>query len=244
MEHKAYKRILPDAERAVLFIHGIAGTPNHFAAFEPLVPSHVSVHNILLDGHGQGVKDFSRTSMQKWEAQINKAVEELALTHEKIYIAAHSMGTLFAIEQAIRNKKVVKLFLLAVPIKLSLKSQMLINSAKVYLDRISPEDKMAAAAKSCYGIAGDRNPFNYIGWIPRFLELFWKIRAVRKLMPLLKTPSFAYQSSNDEMVSARSAEYLQNNSNITVVKLEKSSHYYYDDHDFSLLLRGFKEFID
>ena len=58
--HKEYKRIVNGADSAVLFIHGILGTPNHFKEFIPLVPKEYSVHNLLLDGHGKGVKEFSR----------------------------------------------------------------------------------------------------------------------------------------------------------------------------------------
>ena len=75
--HKEYKRIAEHPDKAILFIHGILGTPNHFRAFVPLVPEDVTVYNILLDGHGKGVRDFSKTSMRKWEAQIAAAVKEL-----------------------------------------------------------------------------------------------------------------------------------------------------------------------
>ncbi len=94
MEHKEYKRIIAGASSAVLFIHGIVGTPNHFDHFIPLVPEDVSTHNMLLDGHGKGVTDFSHASMKKWESQVAEAVEKLAETHERIYIVAHSMGSL------------------------------------------------------------------------------------------------------------------------------------------------------
>ncbi len=128
MEHKEWKRIAEDAETAILFIHGIVGTPNHFGAFVEHIPDNVSVYNMLLDGHGKGVEDFGNTSMEKWEEQVENAVEELARIHEEIYIVAHSMGTLFAIEQAIKSKKVTKLFLLAVPLKLFIKPRMITNS--------------------------------------------------------------------------------------------------------------------
>ena len=54
MEHKEYKRIIPEARAAILFVHGIVGTPNHFAEFVSRVPEKISVYNILLDGHGGG----------------------------------------------------------------------------------------------------------------------------------------------------------------------------------------------
>ena len=121
MEHKEYVRICDNSNIVILFIHGIVGTPNHFNEFVSLVPESFSVYNLLLDGHGKSVKDFSKTSMKKWEAQVASVVEKLSLTHEKIYIVAHSLGTLLAIDQAIKTKKVCKLFLLAVPLQLSLK---------------------------------------------------------------------------------------------------------------------------
>ena len=70
MEHKEYKRIYPKANVAIMFVHGIVGTPKHFAEFVARVPDGISVYNLLLHGHGGSVRDFSHTSMQKWEKQV------------------------------------------------------------------------------------------------------------------------------------------------------------------------------
>lgn len=243
MEHKEYRRINSDSDVVILFIHGILGTPNHFHAFISLVPRSVSVCNLLLDGHGKGVKDFSKTSMKKWEAQVAAVVEELSLTHEKIYIVAHSLGTLLAMEQAVRNPKITKLFLLAVPLRLSLKPKMASNSLKVYFNKIRPDDHEALAAQKCYGVARDKNPFHYFGWIPRFLELFAKIRQTRKLVKLVEADCAVYQSGNDEMVARQSVKYLKNNPYIAVKELENSGHYYYDKEDFDDLIGGFRNML-
>ena len=112
VEHKEYVRINDYSKTAILFIHGIVGTPNHFNEFVSLVPESFSVYNLLLEGHGKGVKDFSNASMKKWEAQVDSVVKELSLTHEKIYIVAHSLGTLLAIDQAVKNKKNTSCFFL------------------------------------------------------------------------------------------------------------------------------------
>ena len=244
MEHKEYVRVCDNSNIAILFIHGIVGTPNHFNEFISLVPESFSVYNLLLDGHGKGVKDFSKTSMKKWEAQVASVVEELSLTHEKIYIVAHSLGTLLAIDQAIKNKKVCKMFLLAVPLRLSIKPKMPINSLKVYFDKIRSDDYEAVAAKKCYGIEKDKNPFHYIGWIPRFLELFAKIRQTRQTVNLLNTACLVYQSGKDEMVSSRSAKYFENKPNVLVNELNKSGHYYYDKEDFDFLITEFKKILN
>ncbi len=244
MKHKEYVRISDNSNTAILFIHGIVGTPNHFNEFVSLVPELFSVYNLLLDGHGKGVKDFSKTSMENWETQVASVVDELSLTHEKIYIVAHSLGTLLAIEQAINNQKICKLFLLAVPLSLSLKPKMAINSLKVYFDKIRPNDYEALAAKKCYGIGKDKNIFNYIGWIPRFFELFSKIRETRKIIKLLNTPCFVYQSKKDEMVSGQSIEYLKQNSYVSINELENSGHYYYDKTDWNYLITEFNKLLN
>ena len=243
MEHKEYVRLNENSNIAVLFIHGIVGTPNHFNEFVFLVPESFSVYNMLLDGHGKGVKDFSKASMKKWESQVSSVVEELSLKHEKIYIVAHSLGTLLAIEQAIINEKVSKLFLLAVPLRLSLKLKMINNSLKVYFDKIRPDDYVALAAKKCYGIEKDKNPFHYIGWIPRFFELYAKMRQTRKAVSLINTACLVYQSANDEMVSSRSKKYFENMPNVFVNELKKSSHSYYDKDDFVFLLTEFNKML-
>ena len=243
MEHKEFKRIVCGSTTAILFIHGIVGTPNHFNELVSLVPESLSVYNMLLEGHGKEVKDFSKASMEKWEAQVTAAVEELSSTHNEIYIVAHSMGALLAIEQAVKCEKVAKLFILAMPMKLSLKPRMITNSLKVYFNRIRPDDREAIAAKECYGINGCKNPFQYLGWIPRFLELFLKIRYTRKNISALNTPCFAYQSGKDEMVSSRSFEYLKQNPRVSVGVLENSGHYYYDEKDWSFLLGKFESIL-
>lgn len=244
MEHKEYKRINPEARAVVLFVHGIVGTPNHFSELVQLVPNGVSVCNLLLDGHGGTVRDFSQTSMKQWEAQVRDAVDQLSATHSEIYIVAHSMGTLFAIDRAIENEKIKGLFLLAVPLKIAPKPRMVSNLCKVYFDRIKPDDAVALAAKRCYGIAQDKNPFHYFGWLPRYLELFAKAKQMRRSVQLLQTPCRAYQSARDELVSGKSAQLLAKNENISLTELKKSGHYYYDPTDLTFLLNEFQEFIN
>ena len=241
--HREYKRIVGGSDRAVLFIHGIVGTPNHFKNFLPLIPENFSVHNILLDGHGKGVKDFSKTSMKKWEAQIHTAVNALAEKHNEVFIVGHSLGSLLALEQAIKNPKVSKLFLLAVPLRLFIKPRMLINTLRIYFNKTEPEDAVLTAARNCYGIANDRNPFHYLGWIPRYLELFSKIRRTRKEIELIKIPCEAYQSARDEMVSKKAKDILLRNPNISVMELENAGHYYYPENEFALIKDGFIEFL-
>jgi len=243
VEHREYQRIVPDANAAILFVHGIVGTPNHFAAFLPLVPETVSVHSLLLDGHGSGAKEFSQTSMKKWESQVAAAVSELAAAHQTVYIVGHSMGCLLAIEQAIANDKVKGLFLLAVPLRASVKLRAVTTSLKLRLGRISPDDHAAMAAKNCCGVANGGNPLYYLGWVPRLLELLAKMRQIRGKMPQLQTPCIAVQSQHDELVSKHTVRLLQQNPYVRVELLPQSGHFYYEKADRAAMLEKFSAFV-
>ena len=62
MNHQEYIREIPGAKTAVLMLHGIAGTPDHFEMLLPLVPADWSIYNILLDG-----KNRSGTCSVNWK---------------------------------------------------------------------------------------------------------------------------------------------------------------------------------
>lgn len=243
MKHAEFKRI-GEGRTAVLLVHGILGTPRHFDPFMPLIPEEYSVWNLLLDGHGKTVRDFSKSSMKKWERQVAAAVEELAQTHERILIAAHSMGTLFAIEQAIRQPKVTALYLLAAPLKIFVKSDMFLNAAKVYLNRIDEQKPLDVAAKNSLSMETDWNLIQYMGWVPRYLELFEKIRRTCVELPRLEKPCFAYQSAGDEMVAQGAAKQLARNPRIRVTVLENSRHFYYEQKDLEFLQKEFASFME
>lgn len=238
--HKEYKRIVNGADTAVLFIHGILGTPNHFKDFIPLVPNEYSVHNLLLDGHGKGVKEFSRTSMNVWKNQVEAAINDLLQSHKQIIIVAHSMGTLFALQQAYnRPDKIKSLFLLATPLKIGIKFKMFSNSMKLYFNKIKPDDVEGLAYKAACGINQDKKFWLYIGWVPRFLELFKEIKYTRTLVNDISVSCCVFQSKNDEMVSRKATDYLKNNENFKLQILENSSHHYYAESDYKFLLDEF-----
>ena len=244
MEHKEYKRILPEADVAYIFVHGIVGTPNHFDFLMEYVPENVSVWKLVLDGHGGRVEDFAHTSMKKWRAQVKAAVDELAENHSRIYVVAHSMGTLLTMEQAIVNEKIVKMYWLQSPMYAFVQPKMFSNIAQIYWGKFRKGDINAMSAYRCYGIGPSRNLFKYIGWAPRFLELLAQMRRARRDIGLLKTPCIAMQADHDDVVSARSAKVLSKNPCITIHHLKKSGHFYYADDELAFMKDEFKKFVE
>ena len=243
MKHCEYKRTVEGSKRAFLFVHGIVGTPDHFQNIIDMIPEDVTLWNILLDGHGKKVSDFSRSSMKKWEANVAAVVEELSLTHEEIYVVAHSMGALITIQEALTNPKIVKMFFVQPAMAPCLKSGIVICAFKMLFNKISPDDVVTLAATRCLGIELSKNLFKYIGWIPRFLELFAKMRKAVRQLNDLNTPCVAFVSKKDEVVAQVSGKILRRHSNITVFDMPKSGHFYYDPEDLALLRGEFSKFI-
>lgn len=241
--HKEYKRIIENAPVGVLVIHGITSSPNHFRDLIDLIPDRFSVHALLLDGHGKTVKDFSKTSMKKWETQVSHAVEELSRDHREIYILAHSLGTLLSIEQAVKNKKITRMFLLDSPLRIFVRPVMVPIALRFSRGAVDHDNPILEGFAQSYSIAPDKNPFHYLGWLPRFLELLCKSRKTRKLIPKITCPTIVFQSRKDELVSIRSCKYLRKHPNISVTVLPNSGHCYYPPEDLSHLQKAFIQFL-
>ena len=242
-KHVEYKRIAQDAERAVLLIHGILSTPNHFRDLIPLIPDDYSVYAMVTAGHCGTVSDFSNSSLEKWEESVQKAVDELLKTHKEIYIVGYSMGNLFAIEQAIKDDRVKKLFCIAIPIKVRVRLRMIGICTRVYKNKFRKNDFAAIGCKESYGVTDSKNLFEYLLWVPRFFDLFKIIKRVRKNLDKLNTPCVAYQSLKDELVSPKSIKILKNESNIGVFVLDNSTHFYYEPSELEYLKKEFTEFL-
>lgn len=244
MISQTVERMNPESKTAILYIHGILGTPMQFRAFFPLAEGY-SQCSLLLDGHGGDAKTFSRTSMKKWKAQVDAKVAELLQTHQYLILAAHSMGTLFAISESIRYAERVKgMFLLDVPLNIRVRPSLAVNCWKVFWNRVKPDDLHALAAQQAYGIGMDYKIWRYLGWIPRYLELFREIHEVKGKVPEITVPCVAFQSKQDEMVGRSARTLLQENPKIQVHELPNSTHFYFAPEDSAQMLQSFSEFLE
>ena len=242
-KHVEYKRIVDGARVAVLMVHGILSTPNHFRELIPLIPKDYSVYAMVTDGHCSTVKNFSKSSLKSWEKSVKDAAEELLKTHDEIYMVGYSLGTLLSIDEAINNPRITRLFCLAVPIKVGFRLRMIPMAYKIYTKNIKDDDIITLALSESYGTTDSKNLLEYLGWVPRFIDLFIKIGRVRKNLGNLKTPCVAFQSKCDELVSPQSIEILRRESNIKVEVLENSTHFYYDPTELLYLQKSFIDFL-
>ena len=247
MEHQEYVRIVPGAKIAVLFMHGIVGTPNHFKDLLPLVdqvPQQWSVYNVLLPGHGGKVEDFGKSSMKRWKDHVWCIFHQLADTHERIFLVGHSMGTLFSIQMALAHpEKVSQLFLIAVPFRVRMRGFGILNLLRLTFGILDHADPVQAATRTVCGTEPTWMVWKYIPWLPRMWELLREMHTTAKLIDHLETSCVAYQSERDELVSNRSRRILENSGRVEVHNLLKSTHFYYSPEDIAVVQKRFHEII-
>lgn len=247
MEHYETRRLVPGAKCAVLFLHGIVGTPNHFRRLIPLeelVPEDWSVINVCYPGHGSDVKSFGNSGIDQWRSHAGAAFLELAEIHDHILIAAHSMGTLFAMQLALEfPEKVRGLFLLNVPLRPWVRLGMIGSCLRLAFGRIRQKDPREAALPIACGATPTPFIWRYISWIPRMLELFGEISRTEKEIGELHVPCIAWQSRKDELVSNLSAPVLRNSGVMEVRELENSTHFYYAPEEAAQVCTEFQNWI-
>ncbi len=243
MLHETQIRKIPGSQTVVLLVHGILGTPHQFDPFLSVIPKDWSMINLLLDGHGSSVENFGHSSMHTWETQVAALIDSLCSEYKNIFIIAHSMGTLFAIDAAIAHpEKIRQLLLLSPPLKVGPKLRLLRYAFRIGLGFGGEYDAELTAVRHAYSIQTDRRIWKYLPWIPRYLELFAKIRRTKKLLPSLKTPTAVYLCLDDEMVSVHTDRYVKTHPACTLHYLSRSTHFAYSEADAEHIRNTIRDF--
>lgn len=227
---------------AVLFIHGILGTPRHFDFLREILPEGFTAKSLLLPGHGGSTKDFGKSSMVQWSEQCESALLELSASHKRVFLVGHSMGSLLSVRLALKHPgKVSGIFVLAIPLRIRFGIRALASSLHTAFAPPETDSPFQRVCREACSVKLSKNPFAYLPWIPRFLELFALSREIRKAMPTLKVPCTLIQSARDEMVSPA---FTKPASNTKVCALPDSSHYFYSKSDRNFVREEFKNFIE
>ena len=230
--HSEYKRIVPGAKAAVLFVHGINATPRFFDEYIAELPELISVHSLLLPGHGGSVREFGRHSAAEWEIHVCTALEALRSTHERVYIMAHSLGTLLAIREAARDDaRIAGMLLLCVPLRIWSKPTAWWGKLAKGLGGKASREEL----QTCYGHEVDARLWRYIGWVPRYVELFRLSREARQVIRRVKVPTVVFMAGRDEQVSLRSEKCMACNPAIQLRRMEKSTHHLFTPEDKSAI---------
>lgn len=216
---------------AVLFIHGIMGTPKQFDFLIAGIPHDVSYFRLVLAGHGATVREFSLASMSQWKQQVRDAIASLREDgYEKIVAVTHSMGGLLALNAA-RDIKVDHMLLLNMPLAIWPTFKFLAVPVAVSLNYAPEGDDTFKAAMTCAGVRPGGNIFHYFRSIARFVELLSLMGSTRRMLAEATCPADAYFSKGDEIVALRSAKILKRRPLTRIGLLPTSGHFYYSPSD-------------
>ncbi len=228
MNHNEYIKINENADCAVLMVHGIVNSPRHFDWLIPLIPDSWSICNILLDGHGGSVKDFSRSSMKKWKQQVDSCLEELSQQHKAIIVVGYSMGTLLTMRLAEKYPQIKGMILLNPPLKVVVKPIIVVRSLKFTFGRLNRDNPVELATYNDISVKFEPYLWRYLGFVPRMLELLKLCRQCRTIATSLKTPCYVYFGTQDEFVPVKAKKYFENKENIQYKVFDNSGHFYYE----------------
>lgn len=238
MYHAPLKRIVPGARTAELMIHGVNATPRFFDEFVQATPQDVSVHNLLLPGHGAGVLDFARTEKNAWRLHVEQALQELCETHEQVFLVGHSLGAALAIRCAERAGSRVKgMLLIAPPLRIRVRLRGLVKNICMGAGLVGDPEKL----RRYYGTEIDLRVWRYLGWIPRYAELLAECRVARRVFPQIAIPARVFLSPRDEMVSMRTRGETEKCPAATFLLLPDSGHYEFSPEDEAMLLSAYRE---
>ena len=220
--HAPYERIFPGAENAVIFIHGIVSTPRFWDEYIAAIPEDWSVVNLLLPGHGGSVTDFGRAKRGAWRRHVQETIGRLKATHARVFLVGHSMGGLLSILEAVDAPDgIAGLMLMAPALRIRVKPSALWHNTLKGLGLAESREELARY----YSVIPDWRFWRYIGWIPRYLELFSLSRQARHALPRLAIPTRAFIHAGDELVSPKIGPLLSANPCVTLQTLPDSMHH-------------------
>lgn len=239
--HEPFIRIVPGAQNAVVFIHGIVSTPRYWDEFVQATPEGWSVHSLLLPGHGGSVRDFGRVRRGDWLRHVRSVIDDMRRSHERVFIVAHSLGTLLTVQAVLDDpEKITGLLLLAMPLRIFVKPTAIVGNA---LKGLGLTSKNADLARY-YGTAQDWRFWRYLPWIPRYLELFAISADVRRRIQELTVPAQVFMSGRDELVSLRSCRELEKCAAARVSILPDSMHHDLSPEDSAVVLNCYRRLCE
>jgi len=244
MGHEAYIRIVDGSHCAVLMVHGIVGTPRHFDCLLSCFPENWSVYNILLDGHGGSVQEFSHSSMKRWQNQTSTWLTALCKQYDTVIVMGHSMGTLLLLQESANYPQVKAMILLNCPLKPWVRAEMTIRLLRICFNRIDETNLLHRVTRDASSVAFTKKLWQYLGFIPRYIELLKLCKQTQPLIQNISIPCYACHSAQDELVSIRSARFFRNHPMIWHEVLPHSGHFYYEAEDLRRIRSGIQRILD
>lgn len=214
----------PGGPDAVLLIHGLTGTPTEMRYIgKALAQAGYTVYGMQLAGHCGSEHDLLRTGWQDWTASVTAAYQRLAECHGTIFVAGLSMGAVLALHLAahhpVAGVAVYSTTLrydgwtiprLAFLLPLFLYTPLGARYRFVETWPYGLKDERLRRRVVAEMQAGDSAAAGTLGMAGTSLRhLRSLIATVKRELPLIKTPTLVLHAREDDVASARNADYLE-----------------------------------
>ncbi len=214
--------------RAVLFLHGIMGSPAQFHALGKVL--HAAGWDCvaaLLPGHGGSQGDFAGARSAEWRQGAEQAIAEACAAYSHVVVFAHSMGCLLALEAAARGTALDGLVLLSPALAPRVTPQQVGYSLRILFSKPANDDDILAAYRQANSIQSGPL-WGYLRWAAPMLSLTRLSRTTRSCLRDVRCPVLVLQASYDESVGSSGVRRLARAlPEARVVWLPSSGHIYF-----------------
>ena len=218
---------------AILFIHGILGSPNQFKFLaEALCALSCDCRAILLPGHGGTSRDFYSTPHTAWSAYAHDEIDRMKEKYEKVLLVGHSMGGLFCLQYAAQYGA-DGIVLINTPLRVKISLRRVVGGLKTKRRPTAGESPLTKAYREGLSIRMGRF-YEYPLWAGNFIGLLRIMHDTLAHLPNVRTPVLVMQAQRDESVRLSSARLLMDtlsNADARFIPLEGSYHSYFPPED-------------
>ena len=196
-----------DGDTAILFVHGIQGSPCQFRFLTDVLEGDVSFYNLLLPGHGSDCRAFGKSGIESWQRAVTNAASQLKNKYKKVYFVGHSMGCLLGLRAYLTDHIAFDgMMLISCPLKLRFTLRYLTHNHLTVIVKNSKNLYMHASEEA--NSISARHPFQYIRCFHPYVELLKLIKITRSELRKMPISVHAVHMERDEIVSARSMDIL------------------------------------
>lgn len=224
---------------AVIFVHGICGSPVQFRPMaEFMFNAGYDCKALLLPGHGSDASAFCRTPYGAWKNHITQSINATAKQYSRVFLVGHSLGGLLCLDYA-STHSVSGLVLINTPLAFKFSPIQITLCMRVLLSRQEKDNELLSAYRQSTGIDWRCKWYEYALLPGQFVNLLRQMRGTGKVLNDVNTPTRIVQSGKDESVRLKSARVLQAGLpgvRGEVLWLENSYHGYFPKEENRILL--------
>ena len=232
-----------DNPMLAMCVHGYMGSPVYFAGWtEQLLAQGYDCKGLLLPGHGEEPKRFSRATAEEWIGHVRGEVAQAAAQYDGILMLGHSMGGLLSLLMAAEEKKIKGVFALNPAVGFHFRPASLSKYAGLLLGKPERDSEKRREIRSQVSVelTGLLDAGHYVRPMKQLYKLVARLPAAEEK---ITCPVLLFHGKKDETVSGRAiAKLCSRLPEGEEVVLPDSTHEYYPASDRRIIAASLKKF--